>query len=89
MFRIASRITLVAISLGVAGCFVAPVPYDEPYYAGPGPPAVVLEEPRTYWVPRYHEEHVYVDSDRHHGWYARDRHERHDTRHHDRDHDHD
>ncbi len=89
MFRIASRIALLALPLGLGGCFVA-APYDEPYYSGP--PAVVLEHPEYrpyYYVPRYRvEEHAFVPG-QHWVWYGRDRdrHERHERRH-DRDHDH-
>lgn len=99
MFRIASYLALLALPLGLAGCFVPAAYDDDAYYGGPGPGAVVVEpEYRRYptYEPRYRvEEHVYVP-DRHRAWYASDRsrrydrNERHDRRHdHDRDRDHD
>jgi hypothetical protein len=99
MFRTTSRIALLALPLGLAGCVVA-TPYDNgAYYAGP-PAAVVVEHPEYRWArPTYRvEEHVYVrdhprysENDR---YVRHDRHDDHDRGHgrgndHDRDHDHD
>ncbi len=91
MPRTALRLAMLVLPIGLAGCFVAPAPYDEPYYSGdpyyygPPPPAVVVEPEYRWAVPRYRvEEHVYAPSRR--VWYGHDRDER---RYRDRDDHHD
>ena len=98
MFRTTSRIALLALPLGLAGCVVA-TPYDNgAYYAGP-PAAVVVDRPDYRWArPTYRvEEHVYVQPRRRYSVNERvvvrhDRHDDHDRgkgRGHDSDHDQD
>src|SRR6185436_15615649 len=61
MNRIYTGAGLVALSLGLGGCFVA-APIEDPYY-GPSyaydpPPAVIVQRP--YYAPRVDVEHHYV-----------------------------
>ena len=97
--------TLAGLSLGLAGCVVAP-PVEDAYYDAPppvayAPPRAVVVSPPTVAVyPRpYVEDHVVVrptyryERDRHTRWYHnndRDRRPNRDRDHeHDHDHDHD